>query len=160
MTASALSLQNSNATANFTVGGSREISKPSDLVSGGNAQADKRLEEASRQFEAVLLRQMLSSLGRATGGTSGQAGGSTIYGSMVVDAVAEAVSRAGGLGLGSMLTKVLQAPTDKGVLNLGNSKANPLLLEPLEPMAAKQSPAGNSSLQPVPLSNTPTGRSQ
>ncbi len=151
----ALSLQSSDATANLTAGGSGEISRLSDLASGGNAHADKRLEEASRQFEAVLLRQMLSSLGRATGGTSGQAGGSTIYGSMVVDAVADAVSRAGGLGLGSMLTKALQAPSVGTGLNLGGSNPNSRLPAPLEPIAAKQNAPDNSTQRP----GLPAGRS-
>ena len=155
----ALSLQSSDATANLTAGGSGEISHPSDLTSGGNAHADKRLEEASRQFEAVLLRQMLSSLGRATGGTSGQAGGSTIYGSMVVDAVADAVSQAGGLGLGSMLTKALQAPNVGRALNLSNSKPTSQLPEPLGPIAANRSSPENSTQRPGPLSNAPAGRS-
>jgi flagellar protein FlgJ len=68
----------------------------------------KRLEDASRQFEAVLLRQMLSSLERTTSTQAGKDAGSNLYGSMVVDAVADAISQAGGLGLASMLKRTLE----------------------------------------------------
>jgi Rod binding domain-containing protein len=65
----------------------------------------KRLDDAARQFEAVFLRQMLSCLERTTSVQGGKEAGSNLYGSMMVDAVADAVSRAGGIGLGTMLAK-------------------------------------------------------
>ena len=77
-----------------------------------SAKADdaesKRLGEAARQFEAVFVRQMLSSLEKATSTQGGKDAGSNLYGSMLADAVADAVSRAGGMGLASMLKHSLQ----------------------------------------------------
>jgi Rod binding domain-containing protein len=69
----------------------------------------KRLGDASRQFEAVFLRQMLSCLEKtASVQGGGKDAGSKLYGSMMVDAVADAVSRAGGIGLAAMLKKTLE----------------------------------------------------
>ena len=68
----------------------------------------KRLGDAARQFEAVFLRQMLSCLEKTASMQGGKDAGSNLYGSMMVDAVADAVSRAGGIGLGAMLTKSLE----------------------------------------------------
>jgi Rod binding domain-containing protein len=68
----------------------------------------KRLDDASRQFEAVFLRQMLSCLEKTTSTLGGKDAGSNIYGSMMVDAVADAVSQAGGIGLGAMLKRTLE----------------------------------------------------
>jgi Rod binding domain-containing protein len=60
----------------------------------------------------VLLRQMLSCLEKTTSSSTGsQSPGGSIYGSMVVNTVADAIANAGGLGLASLLTKSLQAAT-------------------------------------------------
>ena len=73
------------------------------------AAMDPRIKEAASQFEAVFLRQMLSSLEKTTSSaTGGQSGGGSIYGSMVVNTVADAIAKAGGIGLADMLTKSLQ----------------------------------------------------
>ena len=58
---------------------------------------DARLKEAAVQFEAVFVRQMLSSLEKAAGSPMGnQSSGGSIYGSMVVSPVADAIAHAGG----------------------------------------------------------------
>jgi Rod binding domain-containing protein len=51
---------------------------------------------------------MMSSLERAAGINGGKEAGSNLYGSMLVDAVADAISRAGGIGLASMLKHSLE----------------------------------------------------
>jgi flagellar protein FlgJ len=68
----------------------------------------KRLGDAARQFEAVFLRQILSSVERAASVQGGKAAGSNLYGSMLVDAVADSISRSGGMGLASMLVHSLE----------------------------------------------------
>ena len=74
-----------------------------------------RLKEAAVQFEAVFVRQMLSSLEKAAGSPMGnQSTGGSIYGSMVVNSVADAVAHAGGLGLASMLMKSLSPQSSLG----------------------------------------------
>jgi Rod binding domain-containing protein len=61
---------------------------------------DPKIVDAARQFEALLLRRVLASLERTTklGGSPASAG-SSAYGSMVVEALSDAIAQAGGLGL-------------------------------------------------------------
>jgi Rod binding domain-containing protein len=73
--------------------------------------ADPRLKEAARQFEAVFLRVMLTSLERTTkiGNGSPISAGQSAYGSMVVDALSDALSASGGIGLQESLLSGLEA---------------------------------------------------
>jgi len=66
-----------------------------------------RLRQVAQDFEAVFLRQMLSSLERTTKVSSqgNNIAGQGTYGSMIVDAVSEAVAKAGGLGISDVLAK-------------------------------------------------------
>ncbi|MBN1608802.1 MAG: rod-binding protein, partial [Polyangiaceae bacterium] len=69
-----------------------------------------RLLQAARQFEAIFIRQMLAALektARISGSDRGA--GTSVYGSMVVDVMADAVAAAGGLGLGEALVRDLNA---------------------------------------------------
>lgn len=56
---------------------------------------------AAREFEAIFLRKLLGSLERTTqlGGKSSFSGGTEVYGSMMVGALADAIATAGGIGL-------------------------------------------------------------
>jgi peptidoglycan hydrolase FlgJ len=93
-------------------GGTTATSKTTPTASSGD---DPRLKEAAVQFEAVFVRQMLSCLEKAAGSPMGnQTSGGSIYGSMVVNSVADAVAHAGGLGLSSMLMKSLSAHDSRG----------------------------------------------
>lgn len=62
---------------------------------------DTKLAEAATQFEAILLRSMLKPLERAVSMGSGSA--QSPYGSMAVEALADAIAKAGGLGLGKLI---------------------------------------------------------
>ena len=107
---------------------------------------DPRIKEAATQFEAVLLRQMLSSLEKTTNSSAGsQSTGGSIYGSMVVNTVADAIANAGGLGLASLLTKSLQnvvpgAHNTSQTPSLGSDVA----LKSMPPSNAAQPQAVNS----------------
>jgi peptidoglycan hydrolase FlgJ len=78
------------------------------VKSSATTDAEK-LKKAAKEFEGVFLRQMLSALERTTKATEkgSSLAGQQAYGSMVVDAMANAMSDAGGIGLGSVLTKAL-----------------------------------------------------
>lgn len=87
-----------------------------------------KLEKAAKDFEAVFLRQMLSALEKTTkvGDKGPSVAGQQTYGSMIVEAVADAVAAAGGLGLGPMLAKTLteqsaatSQPTDAALVARG-----------------------------------------
>ncbi len=82
--------------------------KPAATVTETDAQkalADKSARErAASEFEAIFLRQMLAGMQKTSKGASGDtksggAQGNTVYSSMVVDAMADAITKGGGLGL-------------------------------------------------------------
>jgi len=67
---------------------------------------------AAREFEAIFLRQILTSLEKT--GHMGSTGstGSDVYGSMMVGALADAVASAGGVGLAKYVTtSLVHAPS-------------------------------------------------
>ncbi|MFO7178176.1 MAG: hypothetical protein DIU78_005690 [Pseudomonadota bacterium] len=67
-------------------------------------EAPRTLNEAAREFEAILLRRMLGALEKTT--SLGE-GAPSLYGSMIVDAMADAIVQAGGLGFGAVLEQAL-----------------------------------------------------
>jgi Rod binding domain-containing protein len=87
----------------------------SEATPSPSTPTDPRLREAARQFEAVFLRVMLSSLERTTklGSGSSISAGQSTYGSMVVDALSDALSASGGIGLQQSLLQGLQDSVNK-----------------------------------------------
>ena len=72
---------------------------------------DPKMLKAAKDFEAIFLRTLLSSLEKTTsvkGGGKLDTGQST-YGSMVVGAMADQVSQSGGIGLAEIIAKSLTA---------------------------------------------------
>jgi Rod binding domain-containing protein len=68
---------------------------------------------AAKEFEQIFLRKMLSSLektGRAQGEGTASAG-SDVYSSMVVNALSEAISAGGGVGLADMIARSMTPST-------------------------------------------------
>ena len=80
-------------------------------TTSGSAPADPALHKAASEFEQILLRKMLSSLEK-TGTMSGDrpSGGGEVYSSMVVGALAEAISSAGGIGLADVIERAARKP--------------------------------------------------
>lgn len=68
-------------------------------------QQAERLQQAAKQFEAMMLKRMLSSLEKTTKLDSSK--GTSMYGSMIVDAMADAIVGSGGLGLAKMIEQTL-----------------------------------------------------
>lgn len=66
--------------------------------------ADARLRDATREMEGILLRQLLRSSGAFDGGSGP---GSSVRADLFVNALADAVERAGGLGLSDTLARSL-----------------------------------------------------
>lgn len=98
-----------------------EVARPTAATKPQNAAqpVDSKLQQAAREFEAVFLRQMLAALERTTkvGDRGPNIAGQQTYGSMVVEAVADAVANAGGLGLANTISSTLAtrvAPTPAG----------------------------------------------
>ena len=85
-----------------------------------------QIRAAARQFEAIILRQLLTpaieplmSHGLA-GDSAGNAGGGGVYGYLVTDVLANSLSQGGGLGLSRMLEKQL---TPKGAASAAQAAA-------------------------------------
>jgi Rod binding domain-containing protein len=93
------------------VGGSREVDatgdKPLAGAVKGPAPIDPEKLRLAREFEEIFIRKMLASLeksGHSTGGASASSG-SDAYSSMVVSAMAQAVSQGGGVGLAEVIAR-------------------------------------------------------
>jgi flagellar protein FlgJ len=81
----------------------RSNAQAAQIESGNPAKAADSPDKAAKtakQFEAILLRQILTeSMGSLLqGGESGQ-----VYGYLITDALADSMSKAGGLGLSHIL---------------------------------------------------------
>jgi Rod binding domain-containing protein len=75
---------------------------------GARTKKDETLE-AARQFEALMLKHVLASLEKTTSiGGSRKSGANGTYQSMVVDALADGLAQAGGLGLSDLIAKMLE----------------------------------------------------
>jgi Rod binding domain-containing protein len=73
---------------------------------------DPKALKAAKDFEAIFLRTLLSSLEKTTsinGGAAKPTTGQSTYGSMVVGALADNISANGGIGLADIVAKSLSA---------------------------------------------------
>ena len=72
---------------------------------------DPQVLQAARDFEAIFVRQLLSSLEKTThlGGDGPMTSGGGMYSSMVVGAMADSVASGGGLGLADIVARALSA---------------------------------------------------
>jgi len=76
-----------------------------DLAGNPNISEKDKVAEVSRQFEAVLLRQILQETRKSstTSASSGDATTSGIYDDMVNNQLADCISRSGSFGLAQSL---------------------------------------------------------
>ncbi len=94
------------------------------LAGSANVPEADKLAEVSRQFEAVLLRQILSDAQKKVfaSATNPDSVASGVYQDMVTDQLAEHISRSGALGLASTLNKQLQHEVKTAHPPKGNPK--------------------------------------
>jgi Rod binding domain-containing protein len=82
-------------------------------VNAGKATepVDPKALKAAKEFEAIFLRTLLSSLEKTTAVSSGGKlnTSQSTYGSMVVGALADNISGSGGIGLAGIVAKSLSA---------------------------------------------------
>jgi flagellar protein FlgJ len=74
------------------------------------------VKKAAGQFEAIILRQLLSPsiepmMNGGLGGSGGAGGGGGVYGYLLTDVLCGKLGASGGLGLGRMLEKQLASPS-------------------------------------------------
>ena len=98
-----------------------------ELAGNKNISDREKVAEVSRQFEAVLLRQILQETRKScvTSSSSADATTSGIYDDMINNQLADTISRSGSLGLG----KSLQGELAHQVLP--NASPTPPILTPL-----------------------------
>jgi Rod binding domain-containing protein len=91
------------------------LSTISGLHAAGAAKSpepvDPKTLQAARDFEAIFLRSLLSSLEKTTAvaGNGKPSTSQSTYGSMVVGALADSISGSGGIGLADLIAKSLSA---------------------------------------------------
>jgi flagellar protein FlgJ len=87
----------------------------------GRAEA-ARLREAARDFEAILLQQLLKTMRRASPGgavlSRGGTGGERLYRDLIDEQMAAALARGGGTGLADVLVRALQGPAGQKALKI------------------------------------------
>lgn len=83
--------------------GMRESAPTASVMDRGRAPMARepdKAADAAKQFEAILLRQILTeSMGSLVNG----GGAGSVYGYMVTDTLADSMSKAGGLGMSEIL---------------------------------------------------------
>ena len=77
------------------------------------AASDKALK-AAREFESMLLRHVLESLQKTAKVGKSDSNSTGAYGSMAVEALADSVTRGGGLGLADLIAKTLESEVRSG----------------------------------------------
>jgi Rod binding domain-containing protein len=86
------------------------------------------LMSAAQQFESMLLRTMLKPLERSTRVSADSDSGSPgagLVGSLVVDALADAVAQAGGMGLASLLAEAAMSASPSQTPPSNTPEPNP-----------------------------------
>ena len=82
------------------------------------AVADKKPSEkalkAAREFESLLLRHVLESMQKTANVGKSEKSSSSAYQSMAVEALADSVTRGGGLGLADLIAKTLESEARSG----------------------------------------------
>jgi len=77
------------------------------------APSEKALK-AAREFESLLLRHVLESMQKTASVGKSEKSSSSAYQSMAVEALADGVTRGGGLGLADLIAKTLESEARGG----------------------------------------------
>jgi flagellar protein FlgJ len=102
--------------------------------------------KAAQQFEAIFLRQLMGSLEKA-GSMGGKGdGGSAIFGSMMVTALADNAAASGGIGLGDIIFRAMMPPAAPGAAAQGAAAAD---------AAARDTAAGSAATGGARATTTP-----
>lgn len=132
----------------------------------GKGAIDPEKLRLAKEFEQIFIRKMLSSLEKAgqKDGASGASGGNA-YGGMVVSALAEAVSKGGGVGLAEVIARAASQPagtpapkgpsTDELQAAVANATRSPHLAAPVGSGLARVPPEGSRITISHPDSSSP-----
>jgi Rod binding domain-containing protein len=140
-------------------------SSPIGSLTAGQQKADAvsptpEQQKAARDFEAIFLRQLLSSLEKGSGVSGGQSSGGAVFRSMMVSAMADKAAEGGGIGLSELILKAMLPPTPPGKLELSqglgalqgvqHAGASASGADPLDRLASAVSPNGVTSSGALP----------
>lgn len=89
-----------------------------DAAGSSSMGATPEQQKAARDFEAIFLRQLLSSLEKGSGVSGGQSSGGAVFRSMMVSAMADKAAEGGGIGLSELILKAMLPPAAQGKLDL------------------------------------------
>ena len=78
----------------------------SQQMADAKAHATPEQQKVARDFEAIFLRKLLSSMEK-TGGIGGSGSGAQVYRSMMVGALADSAAESGGIGLSDMILEAM-----------------------------------------------------
>ena len=87
---------------------SPEAGEPTPAAGKASAQDTKKIEESAKQFEAMIIRQVLGDTFKPSPTAKGAAmPGSDIYQSFMTDTMANSISQNGSLGISHLLQSQL-----------------------------------------------------
>jgi Rod binding domain-containing protein len=79
-----------------------------DVTPSSELTAEQK--QAARDFEAIFIRQLLSSLEKGSGLSGGESSGSAVFRSMLVGALADTAAEGGGIGLRELISRAMMPP--------------------------------------------------
>lgn len=105
--------------------------EPDQLAGNSQLSQREKIGEASRQFEAVLLRQILESTQKTVikSKYADNSASSAIYRDQVTSQLAQSISKSGAFGLAKVFEQQLNRPDSRALKTDPNSSAH---LNPLE----------------------------
>ncbi len=89
---------------------------PERLAASSQLTEDQKIGEATRQFEAILLRQILENTQKPVIASkfADQSTAASIYRDLVTNQLADSISKSGSFGLGKTLEQQFQHPASAG----------------------------------------------
>jgi Rod binding domain-containing protein len=109
------------------------------LAHNKNISDEEKVEEVSRQFEAVLVRQILQDIRKPLlAPAEGDKTANGIYNDMINNQMADSISRSGGLGL----AKTLAGQLSRQVLHKAPLSVSPQASQPAYPKISTNKTSG------------------
>jgi Rod binding domain-containing protein len=87
---------------------------PQRNVDHGPDGPKSNVREAAKQFEGILIRQMLAPLEKSLAAAAGGGGSVPMIGGMVMESLSQSIVSGGGLGLAEMVESALRGESPQG----------------------------------------------
>jgi peptidoglycan hydrolase FlgJ len=109
----------------ITIGSLTPAQQKPDVSAASEPSAEHK--KAAREFEAIFIRQLLSSLEKSSGLSGGESSGGSVFRSMMVSALADTASEGGGIGLSELISRAMMPPLPEGKPDLSQpAPASPM----------------------------------